>query len=181
MNKNEPKLFFYADTHFCHKNILQYCHRPFRDVKEMNEELIRKWNGKVSPNDIVYFLGDFALCGKEKKKELISKLNGHKYLIMGNHDEGSMQCYYNIGFEKVYDKPIIFNGLWILSHERMFVNESMPYANIFGHEHNNPELPASGPNFICVSCERTNYEPMQLEEIENILEENHAKGIVRYG
>lgn len=180
MKINEPKLFFYADTHFCHANIIKYCNRPFKNVEEMDEELIKRWNRKVSKKDTIYLLGDFALCGKKKKKEILSRLNGHKFLVMGNHDEGSVKAYYDIGFEKVYDKPIIFNDLWILSHERMYVNENMPYANIFGHEHNNPELSASGPNFICVSCERTNFEPVSLEEIENILEENHAKNLIRY-
>ena len=64
---NEPKIFITADLHLGHANIIRYCGRPYRDVNEMNEDLIRRWNSVVSDNDRVFFLGDFALGDIEKK------------------------------------------------------------------------------------------------------------------
>lgn len=53
--------FFTSDNHFSHTAIVGYCERPFRDVEEMNEEMVRRWNEVVRPTDHVYHLGDFAL------------------------------------------------------------------------------------------------------------------------
>lgn len=54
-----------ADTHFCHANILKFCQRPFKDVTEMDLQMITRWNAVVGPADVVYHLGDLALCGDD--------------------------------------------------------------------------------------------------------------------
>ena len=53
-----PKVFFTADTHFGHANVIRFDDRPFGSVDEMDEELIRRWNSKVGTEDFVYVLGD---------------------------------------------------------------------------------------------------------------------------
>jgi calcineurin-like phosphoesterase family protein len=76
-----------SDTHFSHANIIKYCDRPFRDVQEMNEALIEKWNLTVAPGDVVYHLGDLALGQDiELQIALTAQLNGDKRLVPGNHD-----------------------------------------------------------------------------------------------
>lgn len=62
-------IFITADHHFHHKNIIEYCGRPFKTVEEMDKSMIEKWNNKVSKDDLVIHLGDFALGTKEKVKE----------------------------------------------------------------------------------------------------------------
>ena len=52
--------FFTSDTHFGHRNIIEYCNRPFKDVVEMDKILVQKYNYLVQENDIVYFLGDIG-------------------------------------------------------------------------------------------------------------------------
>lgn len=86
-------IYFISDTHFNHSNIIEYCNRPFNDIKEMNDTLINNWNSVVKKDDIVYHLGDFALADEEKLKELYSKLNGTIILIRGNHDGKSAKYY----------------------------------------------------------------------------------------
>lgn len=49
-------IYFIADTHFDHANIIRFCNRPFTSVEEMNETLIVNWNRKVHGNDTVYIL-----------------------------------------------------------------------------------------------------------------------------
>lgn len=75
-------IFFTSDTHFGHKNIIDYCKRPYASVEEMDAALEKNWNETVKPNDKVYHLGDFAF----HNYEIIDRLNGHIILIPGNHD-----------------------------------------------------------------------------------------------
>ena len=78
--------FFTSDTHFGHANIIKYCDRPFRDVPHMNEVLIENWNRVVGPDDEVFHLGDVALGPWDQWDGLLSRLNGFKTLVIGNHD-----------------------------------------------------------------------------------------------
>lgn len=81
--------WFTSDLHFGHRNVIAYCDRPYNSVTEMNEKLIEQWNSQVSPEDEVYFLGDFGINKKKcTELELVQKLNGKKYIILGNHDVG---------------------------------------------------------------------------------------------
>ena len=79
-------IFFTSDTHFGHKRIIELCNRPFRDVDHMNEMLIKNWNETVSPDDVVFHLGDVALGSIADSLPLVGRLNGYKILIPGNHD-----------------------------------------------------------------------------------------------
>ena len=53
-------IWFTSDLHFNHLNILKYepKSRPFENVAEMNEALIKNWNDRVKPEDTVFVLGD---------------------------------------------------------------------------------------------------------------------------
>lgn len=156
-------VYFTADTHFSDENIILYENRPFENAVKMDKELILKWNGIVSNNDTVYILGDFGAQGSESL--LLSQLKGEKYLVKGNHDSNTNAYYREAGFKEVYDFPIITRGFWILSHEPLYVNENMPYANIFGHVHNSPLYKTYSRHHYCVSVERTNYAPISFDEI----------------
>ncbi|MFG6395124.1 MAG: metallophosphoesterase [Lachnospiraceae bacterium] len=156
-------VYFTADTHFSDENIILYENRPFENAVKMDKELILKWNGIVSNNDTVYILGDFGAQGSESL--LLSQLKGEKYLVKGNHDSNTNAYYREAGFKEVYDFPIITREFWILSHEPLYVNENMPYANIFGHVHNSPLYKTYSRHHYCVSVERTNYAPISFDEI----------------
>ena len=45
--------FITSDTHFSHARIIELAGRPFTSVEEMDDELIRRWNETVAPDDIV--------------------------------------------------------------------------------------------------------------------------------
>ena len=68
----------------------------------MNEDLIKRWNSVVKPNDIVFHLGDFMFGNINRFWEFRSRLNGKIYLIHGNHDY-KLMCEGNIldGFEMI--------------------------------------------------------------------------------
>lgn len=95
------KVFFTADTHFCHRNIISFCSRPFKDVEEMNETIIANWNRTVGPDDTVFHLGDFCLGGSDEWNRILDRLNGRIYLIMGNHDLRNIRKGYADRFELI--------------------------------------------------------------------------------
>ena len=105
--------FLTGDTHFGHANIIKYTNRPFKSVSDMNYTLIRNWNQLVKPDDIIYHLGDFAFYSKIDAKKLLSKLNGFKILILGNHDK-SIEFMKNLGFDEVHKSLHIDN--FFLNH-----------------------------------------------------------------
>lgn len=80
------QLFFTADTHFCHHNIIKYCKRPFSS-QTMNRELIERWNAVVGKQDVVYHLGDVSFGGLSETFQILAELNGIIHLITGNHDD----------------------------------------------------------------------------------------------
>lgn len=109
------RVYFTSDTHFNHTNILKYCQRPFRNVDEMNEQMIANWNETVGEDDVVFHLGDFCLGGAAEWTKILDRLNGKIYLIMGNHDlknirQGfmgrfehvAMQMHIEIGKRRIY-------------------------------------------------------------------------------
>ena len=161
--------FFIADTHFTENNIRLYENRPFGTVAEMDTVLIKNWNAAVEADDEVYVLGDFG--ADKNESDILSKLNGKKYLIKGNHDVYSNEYYRNAGFDEVYDMPILYKGFWILSHDAVYVNSNMPYANLFGHVHNSPIVKDYSSQHFCVSVERINYTPISFEQIARKVKE----------
>ena len=160
------RIFLISDTHFNHKNIIQYCDRPFHTVGEMNELIIYNWNKVVGEDDIVYHLGDFALGDRDECISIGQRLNGHKILIRGNHDHASDSIYLNAGFETIYKKPIDieYGGRSIhLSHHPQQENNKVDFS-IFGHIHNHHDEYIV-PKTFCVSVERINYTPILLDNI----------------
>ena len=167
------RVFMIADTHFGDGAILRYEKRPYQSVAQMDDAMIQNWNRIVDAEDIVYHLGDFSVPGREGV--YLSKLNGRKMLVRGNHDMLSNQEYRDLGFEEVYDNPVILEQFWILSHEPLYVNEYMPYANLFGHVHASPLYHTYSKHHYCVSVERIGYEPIAFYEIKKRVKEAAMK------
>ena len=161
------KRFIIADTHFGHSNIIEYENRPFANTVEMDETLIKLWNSVVGSDDIVYVLGDFTLSRRKGTiSGLVNKLNGRMILIMGNHDTRRPKDYIECGFEVATRKPMMVDPGVILMHEP-FNDESLiydKYLYFFGHVHNNPSIMDDYSNCMCVSVERINYKPINLDE-----------------
>lgn len=119
-------LFFTSDTHWHHANILQFCHRPWSDIRTHDSALIQNWNKIVPKNGTVFHLGDFAMTGRiDYVRELVAQLNGTIYLVMGNHD-------YQNRFEREVMKEI-FGGRCIDSAEITVNDETLPNKHVNFH------------------------------------------------
>jgi calcineurin-like phosphoesterase family protein len=161
------KVFFISDHHFGHSHIIDFESRPFSNVEEMNSGMIDCWNSVVGRDDKVFHLGDFSFLNKEKTQSIVSKLNGYKHLIMGNHDRGRTRSWWlDAGFDEVSEYPIVYGGFFILSHEPMYMNKQMPYANIHGHIHGQKY---EGNQYINVSVEQWAYKPVLFDQIKEMV------------
>ena len=161
--------FFIGDTHFGHKNIIRFDsvikYRPFSTIGEHDAELVRRWNARVSKNDIVWHLGDF--CFGKGSLEIAAQLNGDKRLVMGNHDHYTTADYLKYFF-KLFG-AVEVKGM-ILTHIPVHpdqMNQGRYTHNIHGHLHTNV-LPDK--RYINVSAEQINLTPISMDEINNIKE-----------
>ena len=158
-------VYFTADQHLGHKNIIEYCNRPFESVEHMNEVLINNWNKVIDRHDKIFVLGDFALSNSENIIKWGRALNGNKTLILGNHDRATKSVYLEAGFIEVIKYPILWSDFYILSHAPKFMTKMGPYFNIFGHVHNDPSYMDVSTNSCCVSVERTDYTPISYKDL----------------
>lgn len=141
--KFEPdKVWFTSDTHFGHDNIIKYCNRPFRDVREMDEEIIRRWNETVPADGVVFHLGDFGYGGSKEWADILRRLNGRIYLILGNHDLKNIKQGYMAAFAHVTQQMTIrVGGQSIYLNHNPFLCYGGSYKDVwqlFGHVHSGP-------------------------------------------
>lgn len=141
--KFEPEnLYFTSDTHFGHANIIRFCNRPFATIEEMDKELVRRWNETVPVDGIVFHLGDFAYGNAGYWKEILQKLHGRKYLIIGNHDYKNIRAGYTEYFEHVTQQMSIRVGdQSIILNHNPFLCYGGSYRDVwqlFGHVHSGP-------------------------------------------
>jgi calcineurin-like phosphoesterase family protein len=194
-----PAVFLVSDTHFGHTGVCRFLRddgsklRPWDNPDEMDEEMVKRWNETVRPNDKVYHLGDVVINRKALKT--LARLNGDKVLIKGNHDIFRLDEY------TPYFRDIrgyhVMNGM-ILSHIPMHVESLARFGtNIHGHLHYNRVKKSVSvektseydprpftvkeevvdPRYHCVCVEHTDYRPILFEHvIKRIQEEGGTVG-----
>lgn len=177
--------YYISDTHFYHENIIRMCKRPYNNVQEMNEDIIRKWNNKVKPNDEVYFLGDFVYkTSQQNAFAILKQLNGKKYFIRGNHDKESlMMSLRSSGLvEWVSDYQIIDdnNKMVVLFHYPIedWNGQYHGSYHLYGHVHNNDNNYKKMPRRYNVSVELIGYEPRTLDELIKMNMDKHKANMV---
>ena len=84
--EDAKKIYFTSDTHFSHEAIIKYCCRPFKTVEKMDEALVKNWNEVVPEDGIVFHLGDVGFGQPKYINDILRRLNGKIYLVIGNHD-----------------------------------------------------------------------------------------------
>lgn len=165
-----PDTWFISDTHFFHENIIttpgdngQPLRPAFRNAKEMNAMLFWAWNDTVKPQDTVYHLGDVAYreTSPEALDLLLCGLNGHKHLILGNHDDPKKL---GAHFETI--------ALWKKFPEHKFFASHIPLPkgefrgdlkyHVHGHLH---DVVHKDPAYVNVCVEQIGYHPISLEAL----------------
>lgn len=175
------KVFFTGCTHLGHENIIKLANRPFSNVEEMNETLIERWNERVKPGNIVFHLGD--VCWGDPLP-FFKRLNGQKFVIIGNHDEESRlrRCRgFGLTETKIYHEIKTGGSRLVLFHYPIDDWNGRWRGSIHLHCHThspqfrNPSLPptemASGfpPDILCnrfnVGVDACDFAPVSLDQI----------------
>jgi calcineurin-like phosphoesterase family protein len=189
-----PATFLYSDPHFGHAGVCRFLRedgsklRPWNDPAEMDEELVKRFNEQVRPNDKCYFLGDVVI--NRKALSTLARLNGDKVLIRGNHDIFRDDEYRQYFRElRAYH---VMNGL-ILSHIPVHEASLGRFGcNIHGHLHASRVKKARGvdartgeilysneidPRYWCACVEATDFAPILFEDaLKKIAEQGGTVG-----
>lgn len=180
---DSERVWFTSDTHFGHENIIRFCNRPFKNAAEMDEELIRRWNATVPDEDIVFHLGDFCHGGSKEWNEIMYRLNGRIYLILGNHDMKNIRKGYTGRFEHVTQQMSIrVGGQSIILNHNPFLAYGGSYRDVwqlFGHVHSgpmsntgldHPRLQYLFPRQYDVGVDNNDFRPVSFAEVREKIE-----------
>jgi calcineurin-like phosphoesterase family protein len=183
-------IHFTSDTHWGHKNIIQYSNRPFTSVEDMNEALIKNWNDRVAYNDTVYHLGDFAFMPYDMLKRTARRLNGTKHLILGNHDKTIIQSRTDLLDSKTFDS---IQNYYELKHEGEFIvlfhygqrvwNKSH-HGSIMLYGHSHGSLPPFGKSVdVGVDCKEITeeYRPVSFDEVIAYMKKREFVAVDHHG
>jgi len=130
------RVWFTSDTHFGHAGEAR--RRGYDNVDEHDRDLIHNWNEFVCKSDIVYHLGDFTNAAKASaQQEVFRKLNGRKFLVLGNHDN---QSTYDLGWAAPPQHRMIVQvgeQQYVLDHYagRTWYASFHKSIQLFGHSH----------------------------------------------
>ena len=135
------KIFYIADLHFGHINCLAFDNRPFKNIEEHDNELIRRWNEAVGIDDEVWVLGDISWYNATKTIEIFNQLNGIKHLCTGNHDKKLLK---NKGVRDLFVEIVDYKEIQlsdkigvVLSHYPIpcYNHHYYGWYHLYGHVH----------------------------------------------
>ena len=168
-------IYYTADLHLGHANVIRHCGRPFQDADEMDAALIANWNQRVHRNDTVYIVGDFLFRARRPAGEYLAELKGKKHLIIGNHDKYWMK---KVDPGKWFESvtPMLFvsdhDAAAVLCHYPMMSWPGMNMGSymIYGHIHNSTNadfwpLIAGRDQMLNAGVDINGFTPVTLEEL----------------
>jgi calcineurin-like phosphoesterase family protein len=163
------RIWVTSDPHFDHANIIRYCHRPFRSVRQMNAVLRRNWNDTIRPEDLVYFVGDMSF-GRSSRSPWwwVKRLKGRKVYVRGSHDKGVNLSSKLPSVSRVsnFEYVTIDGTDFLVVHDPSsdVVNGWRGWV-IHGHVHDTKPFCDFRRKRINVSVEATGYKPVSLARI----------------
>lgn len=166
-------IYFTADAHFGHANIIKMCSRPFPDVEAMNEALIARWNDRVTGGDTVYIVGDMFFRCREPER-ILKQLKGKKRLIIGNHDGSWMSRAelgrYFVSVDKYLETSDGTHALTLCHYPLLTWNHARRSYMIHGHIHANTDadfwpLLRGRDNVLNAGVDINGYAPVPFDEL----------------
>lgn len=181
-------IYFTADWHLRHKNVIKYCDRPFDNVEDMNELILHNYIDIICPHDTVFFNGDLTIKRNSKDKvwmaELFSQLPGSKHLIIGNHDYYQEDFYLNkCGFKSV-QRYIQTKDYAITHNPKDFKNKDILGTKILIHGHVHSNYPVMEFNDLAglngeytydCGVDANNFKPVSLKYIQSFFKGGYTR------
>lgn len=164
------RVWFTADLHLGHTNIIKYCDRPFETVEQMDNHLIAEWNSVVEHGDVVYHIGDFTLGSLKRAEAYLNALHGVIRLLPGSHDSWMSELMYGVYGERFEILPVrcevdIGKDSFVLDHYAMQVWPASHYGSyhLFGHSHG--QLPDNGTRRMDVGVDPNGFRPISADDV----------------
>jgi calcineurin-like phosphoesterase family protein len=168
-------IHFSADFHLHHFNVLKYCNRPFQNVAEMNETIIKNVNSVAIQSDTLYHLGDFTMTDNYKIiADFAKQIQCKKVFICGNHDKRKnlVKLKEDGIIEAWYDTYGLFykdRYIWLSHYSHRVWDQSHKGSwHLFGHTHN--KMPSHGLSFDA-GVDSNNYKPYSFDDVEKKMKE----------
>lgn len=185
-----PELWFTADLHFGHGNIIKYCQRPFlsgeeqararedargnwrvsaETVRRHDEALLAAINDRVGEEDELWVVGDFCLGPLETARQYRSRIRCRQvHFVRGNHDLPS----YDELFDRVMDQGMVKHRgqkIWLNHYPMRSWDKAFHGAwHLYGHVHGRlQEEDAATPRLLVrdVGVDATGYVPVSFSEL----------------
>lgn len=163
--------FFTADQHFGHSNMLkkEYGGRPFANVDEMDEALIKNHNGVVEPEDTTVHCGDFSLKGRAFVERIIHRLNGSHVFLRGSHDYWLEKppVSLDIQWTQIWEREFKMDDGLVYITACQFCMVHWPrsrHGSYMVHGHSHHQLPKM-PGRLDVGVDGHNFRPVSLAEV----------------
>ncbi|MEE5990848.1 MAG: hydrolase [Lachnospiraceae bacterium] len=165
---------YISDLHFGHANVINFDHRQFSDVDEMDRFLIDNWNARVQKNDDVYIVGDFAFRNGKDAVWYLDKLRGHKHLVIGNHDHHTLMNHQAmerfVTVDKIMhikdgDKQIVLCHYPIAEWNGYFRGSWLIYGHIHGRRGKAYQFMKTEERALNAAACINNYMPCSFEEL----------------
>lgn len=166
--------FFTSDLHFNHDGIIPRQPRPFKDLDDMNQGMIDRWNDTVTDDDTVYVLGDFAYVRDYgwDIETIYHSLNGHKHLVVGNHDEHEQHSkVLDLPWESVSDllsihvETNVGSEWFVLCHYALETWRGAAGGTIMCHGHSHGSMNRTIPHRFDVGVDVWDYRPVYAETL----------------
>lgn len=169
-------IYFTSDSHFCHAKEFLYGERGFASPQEMNEEIIKRWNEVVQPDDEVYHLGDVVLNDIDAGIDCLNRLNGKIHIIRGNHDtdakvERYKDCRNVVSIEwstmlKIGKRYFYLSHFPSITKTPEDAPNKQGIINLHGHTHQTTNFGKDGNFYIYhVGMDSHDLRPVSIEQI----------------
>ena len=188
------QIWFTADLHLGHGNIIKYCNRPFlsdsereqamhdrcggwnvscQTVQSHDDALIDAINERVAEMDVLWVVGDFSLAPLEQATAYRDRIRCREVnLVWGNHD---LPSYKDI-FQRTMEQGMIKHQgqkIWLNHYPMRSWDKSFHGAwHLYGHVHGRlQEEDAANPRLLArdVGVEVTDYRPLSFEEVADYM------------
>jgi len=172
LNTKPRKRFFISDLHFGDERLNLYGRDlMFKNSKEVDEYIIKKWNETISDKDLVIVIGDVSMT--KEGLDNLKQCNGEKWLVKGNYDisvndGGTAKYEINDKILSKYFTKVVNELVIKIDDEKIYLNHFPTNAkpnifNIVGHIHGTWKVQR---NMVNVGVDAWHFVPVSEELIK---------------